>query len=73
MVNVTPIQGPALINGKHLYYKIVPFNFIPQILAEKIIINIIIKAYYVLRIIDNVISNLFLKGIMKHYMFVINL
>ena len=46
-------------NEKHFHYKIYPFNVIPQILADKIINNLTIRASCSHRIIYHANSKLF--------------
>ena len=50
--NITPIQGPVLKNGKIFHHKIDSFNVNTQIMDEKIINNLTIKASCAFKIID---------------------
>ena len=60
---VTPIKGSVMKNKKHFHYKIYSFNVIPQIWADKIIINLTIRASCAPRIIYPAISKLFPEDI----------
>ena len=57
------VQGSVMKNKKHFHYKIYSFNVIPQIWADKIIINLTIRASCAPRIIYPAISKLFPEDI----------
>ena len=61
-VDVSLIQLYILNNDINFQYKIDSFYVVPQILAEKIIIDLTIKDYFDPRILGTDILKLFLEG-----------
>ena len=61
-VNVIPIQGTVLRNDTKSNYTIGSLNVIPQLLSEKNINNVTIKAYFYPRTVGPAILKLFLEG-----------